>query len=66
MLALRHVGKTYPNGVRALDGASLEVARGEIVVIVGGSGCGKSTLLPLVSGSTGRPRARSRSTARRS
>jgi sulfonate transport system ATP-binding protein len=50
MLALRHVGKTYPNGVRALDGASLEVARGEIVVIVGGSGCGKSTLLRLVSG----------------
>jgi sulfonate transport system ATP-binding protein len=50
MLTLRHVGKTYPNGVRALDAASLDVARGEIVVIVGGSGCGKSTLLRLVSG----------------
>jgi sulfonate transport system ATP-binding protein len=50
MLTLKHVGKTYPNGVRALDGASLDVARGEIVVIVGGSGCGKSTLLRLVSG----------------
>jgi sulfonate transport system ATP-binding protein len=50
MLVLDRVGKTYPNGVRALDGVSLEVALGEIVVVVGGSGCGKSTLLRLVSG----------------
>src|SRR5438270_187259 len=50
MLALGNVGKTYPNGVRALDGVSLEIGLGEIVVVVGGSGCGKSTLLRLVSG----------------
>ena len=50
MLVLDRVGKTYPNGVRALDGVSLEVEPGEIVVIVGGSGCGKSTLLRAVSG----------------
>src|ERR1700688_4024912 len=50
MLVLDKVGKTYPNGVRALDGVSLEVALGEIVAIVGGSGCGKSTLLRAVSG----------------
>ena len=30
MLALDRVGKTYPNGVRALDGVSLDVAPGEI------------------------------------
>jgi sulfonate transport system ATP-binding protein len=50
MLALTNVGKTYPNGVRALDGVSLTIAPSEIVTVVGGSGCGKSTLLRIVCG----------------
>src|ERR1700756_3568548 len=50
MLVLDRIGKTYPNGVRALDGVSLEVGPGSILVIVGGSGCGKSTLLRAISG----------------
>jgi sulfonate transport system ATP-binding protein len=49
-LRIVHVGKTYDNAVRALDGISLDVSAGEIVAVVGGSGCGKSTLLRLVSG----------------
>ena len=50
MLEINRVSKTYPGDVRALDGLSLTVALGEIVVVVGGSGCGKSTLLRLVCG----------------
>jgi sulfonate transport system ATP-binding protein len=50
MLVLDRIGKTYPNGVRALDGVSLEVRPGEIVVVIGGSGSGKSTMLRAICG----------------
>ena len=50
MLALKKVGKTYPNGVHALEQFSAEINLGEIVAIIGGSGCGKSTLLRAVAG----------------
>src|SRR6186713_2068635 len=50
MLVLDRIGKTYPNGVHALERVSLNVELGEIVAVVGGSGCGKSTLLRAVGG----------------
>jgi sulfonate transport system ATP-binding protein len=50
MLSLERVGKTYPNGVHALEAVNLDVEPGEIVAVIGGSGCGKSTLLRAVSG----------------
>jgi sulfonate transport system ATP-binding protein len=50
MLILERVRKTYPNGVHALGGVSLDVELGEIVGVIGGSGCGKSTLLRAISG----------------
>ena len=36
--------------VRAVDGVSLDVRRGEVVALVGESGCGKTTLLRAVLG----------------
>jgi multiple sugar transport system ATP-binding protein len=49
-VSLERVGKTYPDGTRAVADLSLSVADGELVVIVGPSGCGKSTVLRMVAG----------------
>jgi len=48
MISLRGVSLVYPNGVRALDGVSLEIGKGEFVFLVGHSGTGKSSLLRLL------------------
>jgi multiple sugar transport system ATP-binding protein len=49
-LAFEHVEKVYPGGTRAIVDLNLDVADGELLVLVGPSGCGKSTLLRLVAG----------------
>ncbi|MGW4297709.1 ABC transporter ATP-binding protein [Micromonospora chersina] len=54
VVELTDVTKVYPGGVRALDGVSLTVRRGELVAIVGPSGSGKSTMLHLI-GTLDRP-----------
>jgi len=49
-IALEHVEKVYPNGYVAARDLSLEVADGELLVLVGPSGSGKSTILRLMAG----------------
>ena len=47
------VHKDYDTGatvVRALDGVSLQIGRGEVAAIMGPSGCGKTTLLNCLAG----------------
>jgi NitT/TauT family transport system ATP-binding protein len=44
------VTKEFAGGVRALDGVSFDVPRGELTSVIGPSGCGKTTTLKIVAG----------------
>ncbi len=53
ILKVENLSKVYGSGVtqvKALDGASFSVKRGEFVAIIGASGSGKSTLLHMIGG----------------
>jgi sn-glycerol 3-phosphate transport system ATP-binding protein len=49
-ILLKDVKKIYAGGVEAIKGISMDIADGELIVLVGPSGCGKSTLLRMVAG----------------
>ncbi|MDE0521194.1 MAG: ABC transporter ATP-binding protein [Boseongicola sp.] len=52
-LELRNISKWFGpvgDGVHAVDDCSIEVKKGEFIVVVGPSGCGKSTLMTVGAG----------------
>ncbi|QYG91307.1 betaine/proline/choline family ABC transporter ATP-binding protein [Iamia sp. SCSIO 61187] len=50
MIRLDGVSKTYPgSSVPAVESLTLDIPRGEVLVLVGPSGCGKSTTLRLIN-----------------
>src|SRR4051794_40389694 len=48
-LAIESLSVDY-GATRVLDDVSIEVARGELVALLGSSGCGKTTLLRAIAG----------------
>ena len=51
LIALEHVGREFDGGrVTALKDVNLEIAKGELLSIVGTSGSGKTTLIMLMCG----------------
>lgn len=48
LLQIKDLVKEYGE-TRILDGVNLDIAQGEVVVVVGPSGCGKSTLLRCIN-----------------
>jgi len=45
---MQDVHKTYPNGVKALNGINVRIKQGEFVYVVGPSGAGKSTFIKMM------------------
>lgn len=49
VLHVENISKTFP-GVKALNNISLDLYKGEVLVLVGENGAGKSTLVKILSG----------------
>ncbi len=49
MIRLDGVTKRFPDGQVAVDNLSLEIADGELCILIGPSGCGKTTTLKMIN-----------------
>ena len=49
-IGLEDVTKVYSNGFEAVHDLDLDIADGELMVVVGPSGCGKTTVLRMIAG----------------
>ena len=50
MISVSAVSKKYATGFTALDGVSLDIAKGEIFALLGPNGAGKTTLIGVICG----------------
>ncbi|MBC6975197.1 cell division ATP-binding protein FtsE [Bacillus sp. Xin] len=48
MIKMTNVYKEYPNGMKAIDGLTVNIKQGEFVYVVGPSGAGKSTFIKMM------------------
>jgi multiple sugar transport system ATP-binding protein len=49
-IEMKNIVKQYGDGFAAVNDVSIDVADGELMILVGPSGCGKSTLLRMIVG----------------
>ena len=50
LIELKHVKKTFKDGVTLIEDLNLEIKKGEFVTLLGPSGCGKTTILRMIGG----------------
>ncbi|WP_459501834.1 cell division ATP-binding protein FtsE [Bacillus sp. C1] len=48
MIKMTNVYKEYPNGMKAINGLTVNIKQGEFVYVVGPSGAGKSTFIKMM------------------
>ncbi|GAE33063.1 cell division ATP-binding protein FtsE [Halalkalibacter akibai] len=48
MIEMKDVWKSYPNNVKAINGISISIKKGEFIYVVGPSGAGKSTFIKMM------------------